>query len=142
MASQSQQMVEQAGAIPFRKRKGKIEFCLITSIRKGRWGFPKGMIDPGETQNETALKESYEEAGLHGELFDEPLGCYEYTKWGLCLNVTVLLMQVTHAEEEWDEQHVRNRCWANESKARRLLDRPELVELLDNALERIDEIHD
>ncbi len=142
MASQSQQMVEQAGAIPFRWRRGKLQFCLITSIRKGRWGFPKGMVDPGETHVETALKESYEEAGLHGEIVSEPLGCYEYAKWGMWLNVTMLLMQVAQTDKDWDESHVRERRWADEAEARRLLDRDELLDLLDIALQQIDELTD
>jgi len=142
MASQSQQVVEQASAIPFRRRKGKLEFCLITSARKGKWGFPKGMIDPGETYLETALKESHEEAGLHGEIVGEPVGNYEYGKWGLWLNVTVVLMQVTCADDEWDEQHIRRRCWVGENKARNLLGRPELRELLGDAMERISALGD
>ncbi len=142
MASQSQQVVEQAGAIPFRKRKGKLEFCLITSARKKKWGFPKGMIDPGETYLETALKESHEEAGLHGEIIGDPVGSYEYSKWGLWLNVTVVLMQVTRVEDEWDEQHIRRRCWVSESKARNLIDRTELRALLGDAVERISALSD
>ena len=44
----------QACAIPFRRNGGQYEFCLITSLRKGRWGFPKGIIDKGETHIEAA----------------------------------------------------------------------------------------
>lgn len=137
MASSSNPTVEQAAAIPFRRRKDIWEFCLITSIRRGKWGFPKGMIDPGETFVETALKEAYEEAGLHGEIVGEPLGNYEYGKWGLWLNVTVVLMDVTRTDDEWDEQHMRRRRWVNEDKARKLLEKPELHDLLDVATERI-----
>jgi len=142
MASQSQEVIEQAGTIPFRKRKGKVEFCLITSSRKQKWGFPKGMIDPGETYLETALKESHEEAGLHGEIIGEPIGNYEYGKWGLWLNVTVVLMQVTRVEDEWDEQHIRRRRWVSETKARNLIDRTELCALLGDAVERITALDD
>jgi hypothetical protein len=44
---------------------------------------------------------------------------------------------VTQWDDQWDEQSVRNRCWADEKKARRLLDRPELQDLLDRAVERV-----
>lgn len=137
MTSKSKQAVEQAAAIPFRWRDDQLEFCLITSVRRGKWGFPKGMIDPGETFEETALKESHEEAGLHGEILGKPLGNYEYGKWGMWLNVTVVLMEVDRADDEWDEQHVRRRRWVKEDKARKLLDKPEHQELLDDAVERI-----
>ena len=95
------------------------------------------MIDPGETFVETALKESVEEAGLFGEIVGEPIGCYEYGKWGLWLNVTVVLLEVTRADDEWDEKHLRRRCWVGQNKARNLLDRAELRALLDDAIERI-----
>ena len=57
-----------------RCRNGQYEFCLITSLRKGRWGFPKGITDPGETHVETALKEADEEAGLRGRIVGDSLG--------------------------------------------------------------------
>src|SRR5688572_24378218 len=69
----------QAAAIPFRTKGGKAEILLIR--RKGRpWGIPKGSIDPGHTPRECALNEAEEEAGLHGELLEEPLGEFVYEK--------------------------------------------------------------
>jgi len=131
----------QAGTIPYRIRNGRPEFCLITSIRKGNWGFPKGVIDPGETPEETALKEAEEEAGLHGHVVGDPLGQYEYRKWGTVLLVTVYLMQVTAVDDEWDEADLRQRRWCRAEEARAALRRGELRELLDAALEQIAEGH-
>lgn len=128
----------QAGTVPYRIRNGRPEFCLITSIRKGNWGFPKGVIDPGETPEETALKEAEEEAGLHGQVVGDPLGQYEYRKWGTVLLVTVYLMQVTAVDDEWEEADLRQRRWCRAEKARAALRRGELRELLDTSLERID----
>ena len=36
--------------------------------REGTWVLPKGLIDTGETPPEAALREGYEETGLHGRL--------------------------------------------------------------------------
>lgn len=130
--------IQQASAVPYRKRDGRVEFCLITSSRKRRWGFPKGIIDPGETPRETALKEALEEAGLHGRLEGDPLGQYQYRKWGTTLSVTCFLMEVTAAEDNWEEADVRQRRWRTAEKARKLLDRDPLLELLDAAAERVD----
>ena len=49
----------QACAIPYRQRKGKLEFCLITSS-KGHWSFPKGFVELGESLRQAALKEAFE----------------------------------------------------------------------------------
>jgi phosphohistidine phosphatase len=127
----------QAAVIPYRLRDGQPEFCLITSIRKGTWGFPKGIIDPGETASETALKEAEEEAGLHGRIVGEPLGQYQYYKWNTTLEVTVYLMEVTAADDDWEEADLRSRAWHRADEARAAIHRDELRELLDVALQRI-----
>jgi len=129
--------IQQAAAVPYRRRNAEPEFCLITSIRKGRWGVPKGIIDPGETAVQTALKEALEEAGLHGHIEGKPLGKYEYYKWDSILVVTVLLMQVTGEDEDWEEADLRSRCWCRADEARRRLRHHEVRRLLDAALERI-----
>jgi 8-oxo-dGTP pyrophosphatase MutT (NUDIX family) len=127
----------QAAAIPFRLRDGQPEFCLITSIRKGAWGVPKGIIDPGETGPETALKEAEEEAGLHGRIVGEPLGEFQYFKWNTTLEVTVYLMEVTAADDDWEEAELRDRAWHRAREAQAAIHRDELRELLDVAIERI-----
>lgn len=111
----------QASAIPFRWRNGELEFCLITSIRARRWGFPKGIIDPGETAVEAALKEAWEEAGLRGEIVSEPLGVYRYEKWGTDLEVAVYLMRVESADDDWLEAGQRDRRWANAQETAQLI---------------------
>ena len=130
--------IPQASVVPYRKREGHVEFCLITSSSKKRWGFPKGIIDPGETAVETALKEAEEEAGLHGRLEGEPLGQYEYRKWGTVLPVTCYLMRVTAADDTWPESAWRERTWHSAREARAAMDRPELLDLLDSAMRRLE----
>jgi phosphohistidine phosphatase len=127
----------QAGAIPFRIVDDHIEFCLITNSRGNQWIFPKGIIDPGETPAETALKEAYEEAGLRGTIVGPPLGTYEYSKWDTSLQVTVLLMHVSAAEADWPEANCRVRRWASRPEARKLITRATLRKLLDAAWDRL-----
>jgi len=64
----------QASAIPFRVRDGAVSFCVITTSSSGKWGFPKGIIEAGDSAPATALKEAREEAGLHGEIVGAPVG--------------------------------------------------------------------
>ena len=111
-----------------------MEFCLITSIRKKHWGFPKGIVDPGETIRETALKEAHEEAGLSGEIIGEPIGSYRYAKWETSLNVVAVLMRVTDCTDRWEEDDVRERRWASPSEARQMVARDELRDLIDSAV--------
>jgi len=128
----------QASAVPFRRRRGRLEFCLVTTSR-GNWIFPKGIVDPGETCDEAALKEAFEEAGLHGQIIGEPLGSYELAKFGKTFEVVTLLMDVKRCDTKWMEQQMRQRRWVRAGEARQLLKHPHLCQLLDEAIERLGE---
>ena len=134
---QSDERIDQVSAIPYRWRDGQLEFCLITSLRKRRWGFPKGIIDPGETLIETALKEAHEEAGLSGRIVGVPLGQYKYHKWGTDLRVAVVLMEVDRCDDAWEEDAVRDRRWAPPDDAWQLLAKSNLKEFLETAIRHL-----
>jgi 8-oxo-dGTP pyrophosphatase MutT (NUDIX family) len=125
----------QASAIPFRWRDGALEFCFITSIRARRWGFPKGLIDPGETAVEAALKEAWEEAGLRGEIVGDALGSYQYEKWGERLDVEVFVMRVQSAADDWQESAQRERRWAGLEEAMQLITGDKRERFLPHAIE-------
>lgn len=129
--------LDQAGVVPFRHSFHGLEVCLITSM-SGRWGFPKGIIDPGDTFPETSIKEALEEAGLRGRLVGEPLGCYDVFKYGRMNTVVVSAMEVTQCDDTWDEDHLRERLWVTPDEARQLLCRPWLRSCLDAAVARIE----
>ena len=137
MANNGHGPILQAAAVPYRMQGDQAEFCLITSVQKGNWIFPKGIIDPGETPEQTALKEAAEEAGLHGVIEGTPLGEYEYHKWNTSLVVTAMLIRVTAADDEWEESDFRQRCWCGVEMARAKINHGELCQLLDAAVGRI-----
>src|SRR5262245_8100844 len=99
--------IRQAAAIPVKNGHA----CLVTSSSGKRWVIPKGIIDPGKTAAEIALQEAWQEAGLVGLLNPEPVGSYLYAKYGGTCHVTVFLMQVTDAAEDWPERTLRQRAW-------------------------------
>src|ERR1700722_4475774 len=101
------QWVRQAAAIPI--YEGKV--CMVTSSSGRRWVIPKGIIEPGQTAGETALQETWEEAGLAGVLHSEPVGSYLYDKYGGLCHVTVFLMQVTEESDDWPGRLTRQRVW-------------------------------
>ncbi len=116
---------QQAAAIPFRRCESVVEVCLITTIRAGKWTVPKGFIDPGDTAEETAIKEAREEAGLHGRVLGGPVGYHDIIKDGGRYRVAVYLMQVDRVDDAWEEQSVRERRWTTVRQAKKLLaDRP------------------
>uniref|UniRef100_T1JHB0 Bis(5'-nucleosyl)-tetraphosphatase [asymmetrical] n=1 Tax=Strigamia maritima TaxID=126957 RepID=T1JHB0_STRMM len=57
-----------AGFLIFRQISNQIEYLLLqTSYGGHHWTPPKGHVDAGETCEETALRETREEAGLSAE---------------------------------------------------------------------------
>src|SRR5580704_9420683 len=62
-------IVEQAGGIVYRLERGAPAILVVTSRKDPKqWIFPKGHIERGETPAATALRETFEEAGVEGEL--------------------------------------------------------------------------
>ena len=58
------------GALVYRKRKEKYELLLIKHKSGGHWSFPKGHVESGENELQTALREIKEETGLDVRLMD------------------------------------------------------------------------
>ena len=52
------------GAVVFRNSAGGPAFLLIRHVNGGHWAFPKGHMEPGESEEETAIREIREETGL------------------------------------------------------------------------------
>ena len=57
-----------AGGVLVRRLRGRWMMAAIRPAGKkeGVWALPKGLIDPGERPEETALREVAEETGAHG----------------------------------------------------------------------------
>lgn len=58
------QYEKSCGAVVFRRYHGNLELLLIRHANGGHWSFPKGHVEPGETEIQTALREVKEETGL------------------------------------------------------------------------------
>lgn len=67
-----------AGGVVYRHREGRLEIQLIED-RFGKMTIAKGKQEPGETIEQTALREIEEETGIVGELIDRIMvGGYTY----------------------------------------------------------------
>jgi 8-oxo-dGTP pyrophosphatase MutT (NUDIX family) len=126
----------QAGAIPFRNTGSKREFLLVTSHR-GNWIFPKGVVQPGDTPESAALKETQEEAGVLGAILPGPLGSYGDRKWNRDYEVQVFLLEYSGDSDSWEERHLRHRRWCTYEDALRLIKKPEVRTLLEGAQGRL-----
>ena len=129
---------DQAAVIAFRHKGDIIEICLIRNKGSKKWKIPKGFVDPGETAQQAALKEAWEEAGLLGRLVGDAVGSYEYEKWNLDLTVAVFLMEVKAMDDEWEESRLRERAWAPMDDAFARLKKHPVKPLLPDAAARLE----
>lgn len=63
-------MEKSCGAVIYRKSNDNVEFLGVKSKGNGDWGFPKGHVEAGETEKETAKREILEETGLNISLIE------------------------------------------------------------------------
>lgn len=77
-----------AGAVLFYEREG-VRMYVLVHERAGYVGLPKGHIERGETERETALREIFEETGCRAEIIDGFREVIEYEmRTGIVKRVT------------------------------------------------------
>lgn len=58
------------GAIVYRKHHGNTEILLIKHVKSGCWSFPKGHMEQGEDEIQTAVREIKEETNIDVSIDD------------------------------------------------------------------------
>jgi 8-oxo-dGTP diphosphatase len=59
------------GVVRRRSKNGRTQYALVHRPRYDDWSLPKGKVDPGETDQEAALREVEEETGVRATLGPE-----------------------------------------------------------------------
>lgn len=121
----------QSGVIPYRVKEGELQVLLVTSRKKKKWIIPKGVVEPYMTPQQSAAQEGYEEAGVFGRVWDEPLGMFEVVKWGGKCTVVVFPMLVTKIYKEWPEDDFRKRKWITPQKALEMVSKQDVKLMLE-----------
>ena len=118
-------MVRAAGGVVRRRGKnGRTEYALVHRPRYDDWSLPKGKLDPGETDEETAQREVEEETGVRAKLLTELSPTRYPDRKGRLKQVRYWLMESVDGNEskfrpnnEIDEVH-----WCAADDAGKLLD--------------------
>ncbi|MDQ6883044.1 MAG: NUDIX domain-containing protein [Candidatus Dormibacteraeota bacterium] len=131
-----------AGGVVFQGNPGAPRFVLIRA--NGRWSFPKGAIEKGETPAATALREISEETGLPREALRiaQPLNSVEYAfRWeGRLVLKTVhnfLVSFTGDAPFRPQLSEVDEARWYDAAEARQVLGFKNALETLDAAIAAI-----
>ncbi|MEW6633155.1 MAG: NUDIX hydrolase [Pseudomonadota bacterium] len=127
----------QVAALPWRERGNGVEIMLITSRDTGRWVLPKGWPEAREPLCEAAAREAGEEAGLRGAVSHFEAGRYFYGKVlasgeEVPCEVLVFPLKVDRVADRWKERHARTRKWVGPAEAVRMVNEPDLCEIISN----------
>ncbi|XP_060168945.1 nudix hydrolase 18, mitochondrial-like [Lycium barbarum] len=130
------------GCIPYRYRDNyqsgsnidDLEFLLISSQKSPRLMFPKGGWEIDESLKDAALRETFEEAGVLGDVeIQDYLGTWSFKSksQGTFHEGHMLPLLVTEELEDWPEKSARQRLWMKFDEAREICWHPWMKEALD-----------
>ena len=125
------------GVIPWRRKDGHLQVLILKQqgYAAFRWSFPKGHMEAGETEQDTALREMREECGLTARLHPDFRGTMRYIINGWMPKEVVLFLGETQGEPRLQASEIETSRWVSLREARTLLHRDHLP-----ILKRVEEL--
>lgn len=126
------------GGIVYRKHSGSTEILLIQSLSGGHWTFPKGHVEAGETETETAMREILEETGIEADIDTSFRETETYSpKEGVLKDVVYFLAEARTADLIPQASEVADIKWVALDKAGQELTYENDRRILNKAIRRL-----
>ena len=133
-----------AGGVAFRWRDSEPEIVIVSVKPKMRWQLPKGIVDPGETPEITAVREVREEAGVETDLIaliETIEYWYRATRYGKPVRyhkfVHFYLLQYRSGDVSDHDHEIEEARWVSFEEALEMLEFKTEREVVEKALEMI-----
>ena len=102
------------GAIVVRRNAENIEILLIRSAKNGHWSFPKGHVEPGESERQTAKREIMEETSIDVEILPHFREVMTYSpKEGVQKDVVYFLASPKNTDFAPQQGEIAQVSWVN-----------------------------
>lgn len=109
------------GAIIFYKTKQNTKILLVKNNNGRYWSFPKGHIEDGENEQQTAIREIKEETGLEVTIFDNFREISEYCPFGkIRKRVVFFLARAFTDNVKIQEEEIDSYIWVDLQQARKM----------------------
>lgn len=106
------------GAVVFREIGGITRFLLVKNKRSAHWGFPKGHVELGENDKQTACREVLEETGIHINILPDFIMKSQYTIQGKVeKNVNIFLASTEDTQTIIQKEELEDYVWLGYEKA-------------------------
>ena len=126
------------GAIVLRRQDDVLYVVLLRHRFGGHWSFPKGHVEAGESERQTALREVHEETGLTIKLMDGFRESVEYSpKPGVRKQVVYFLGTTEQEKLVRQEEEISEIMWAPLTKAAELVSFANDKRLVRHAMKRL-----
>ena len=134
-----------AGGVAFRWRDSQLEIAIVKMKPKLRWQLPKGIVDPGESPEVTAVREVREEAGIESEriaLIETIEYWYRSVRNGQPVRyhkyVHFYLLEYRSGDVSDHDHEVEEACWVSFDEAREMLEFKSEREVVEKARKMIE----
>ena len=120
-------------------RDGEALKVLLVRNKNGRyWSFPKGHMEVGETEHQTALREVREETGLNVRILSGYRQLSDYSPFGnIKKRVVFFLAESKTGAVHIQRSEIDSYCWASFEQAQRMCSYQNDRRILDAALREI-----
>ncbi len=126
------------GAVVYRRAEDGYEILLVKHINGGHWSFPKGHVENGETEYETAHREILEETGISVYLDDAFRETVTYSPLkDVMKEVVYFAATPTRGEAAAQPEEITEARWVSAEQALELLTHDANKMVLKRAIEYI-----
>lgn len=136
MAAAPSPAIEECGVLPWRTRRdGSTRIMLVAARNQRGWTIPKERPKKNEPAFLAAARAAFEEAGIIGDTYPEPVADYELSTTlengsRVSPRITVFSMKVYGTLSHWPEEDQRQRRWFTVEDAAAQLDDEELASFI------------
>lgn len=129
------------GAIVYRIINDEVRFLLIKNKRSLNWGYPKGHMERGEGELETAYREILEETGIRAEFMPDFRYKSEYSIQGRIEKKVIIFLATTKDTNTIiQREEIEEYLWLKYDKAMSMLKFPNDKYLLTKAQEYLERV--
>ncbi len=122
------------GAVVFTRRKDGIRLLLVRNCNGKYWSFPKGHMEVGENEHQTALREVFEETGLNIEIYRGYRQVSDYSPFGnIKKRVIFFLAEAKSDRVRIQRSEIESYVWVTFDQARKMCSYQNDQRILDTA---------